>query len=489
MDSFLTLLHTNRRRVKETILQSVGVHHAHEDPVLEAKMKDFHRHAEALARVREAMQIWSDAVDALCAAQVILADSLSAYLDESHDNHGDNSNRQRAASSDHFYSQGPYRDIATALKNIQLNINNNLRPVIHETFYERCLQPTEAILSLVPAINEKYQERKAVLLDFDAYNARIESDTSKGKEANHKTLSKLDKTTKELAACQGTINHALDEFNKAKPHLLGSELAAVVSCMYYFASASSGLMGKLLPFLPQASSTLCIMCEKSQRIQQGHHKSGRHLSHLLSTHSRSANAAQQISHDTQKMSDSILTGSNDLSGLTIAAPIVARSDMLGGQTGGYGESHDGSTVTFFPMQSVPSSSSSTSSSSTSSSTTISSSMPHTPSVISPLPPSSMEGGHLNPTFSPNPNSTTTSNLAPAKPKRDATTISTLRPLTSSDTLPPPIPASTPNPNNSSTASTSSTQGAPDRRSTLTLNFSEVYVTEDSAKMVWDEENR
>ena len=185
MNDVTSWLHTTRRRVKEGILQAVGAHKPTEHAHFDEKIREFNSHVTEIQRIQEALQIWSDAVDTLCAANVVLADAFNRHFDVSMEEGG----------SEAMRIQGQYKDVAGAFKMIEHEINDVLRPSIHDIFHERCLQPTESIAALVPAINDQINLRKKILLDFDSYNSKIQYEASLGRDPKSKTKQKLDDTT------------------------------------------------------------------------------------------------------------------------------------------------------------------------------------------------------------------------------------------------------------------------------------------------------
>jgi len=310
------------------ILQAVGAHRGSENVEFDEKIREFNLHVNEIQRIREAMHIWSDAVDTFCAANVILADAFHRHFDSCRD-------EQSVPQS--------YRSIATAFKKIEYDINNVLRPTVKEVFYKRCIEPTESIVAMVPAINEQIHLRKQILLDFDSYNAKIQNDASAGRDPNMKTKAKLSKTTQELASVQESIKNSLREFNSAKPNMLGNELAAAVACIYHLSSTSAVNLAKILPFIPQTSSTLCILCSQSSK-----HKA-QSLSSLRKSQQTQQNQQPQVSVATilsviseqqeklQRIS-STSRPSEPEPELSVVRPIVSRSGFAGGKDGGYGVS-------------------------------------------------------------------------------------------------------------------------------------------------------
>jgi len=160
----------------------------------------------------------------------------------------------------------PYFHVSSAFEEILRDIKQIIQPAIRETFLNRCLKPLLSILALVPPINEHIYARKTMLLDFDSFRAKLEKEIAAGRDASHpssaKNLSKLDESSKRLFEVQQTIYALFDEFEAAKGVMLGAEFTSFMACYYHHYSSSTDIVSRLLPLLPQVSSTLSILHSK-----------------------------------------------------------------------------------------------------------------------------------------------------------------------------------------------------------------------------------
>jgi hypothetical protein len=221
--------------------------------------RNFTAHVNELNKIKEAMDLWIESYDTFCLSSSILSESFKTFFSQSPFKPVDEDQGQ-------FPPNGPhstYMNTAIAFDKIMIDISQIVQPSVRETFVNRCLKPTISILSLVPAISEQVQERRTVMLDFDSYKAKIQKEHSAGRDSAHPNVvrkaQKLDDSAKKLYTIQQTIVSAIDEYEAARPIMLGAEFTSFVACVYHQAFYTADLTSKLLPVLPQTASSLAIM--------------------------------------------------------------------------------------------------------------------------------------------------------------------------------------------------------------------------------------
>lgn len=202
-----------------------------------------------LQKLKQLMELWVESYETFCAASYLLGNAWKSYHQ-----------RGQGSSEDKSLS---FQVASCELDNIFQNMQQDISPIIKNTFSKRCIKPVVNILSLVPTVQDLIQERKTLLLDFDAYKSRIQKEHAAGRDSTHRSVAKkaakLDESAKKLHTVQTTINRTFHEFETARPESLGFELSAFLACVHSIASNLSNSTAKLLPILPQSASTLAII--------------------------------------------------------------------------------------------------------------------------------------------------------------------------------------------------------------------------------------
>jgi bridging integrator 3 len=235
-----------QRRMKETILQTVGAHDKTDDGLFDEKHQSFVAFSRDLAKVHLSLQLWLDSMDLLCASSVGIGESLSAFC----------------AASERG-NESPLLDVAQAFHAISTDFNTVMRANMRSTFIDRCLKPIESILAIVPVVNDKMQKRKHLRLDTDFYRSKLASEQSAGKSEDHpavvKIAYKLTEATKTLDAITSELVSCIDELSCQREFMLGPEMAAMVACMQTFYASYSSNLAQISPMIPQSASTSCLL--------------------------------------------------------------------------------------------------------------------------------------------------------------------------------------------------------------------------------------
>jgi hypothetical protein len=297
-------LKATQRRVKETILQSVGAHDKTEDQEFDEICGRFTNFSRDLVKVHMAMQLWLDSIDLFCGAWIGIGESLTTFCSPD----GGGGSSTNGTSSEEIL---PLHQLSKVFTTIGNDVNTSLKNVLKVVFIDRCLKPIESILAIVPILNSKIQERKKVLLDVGFYKSKRQSELSSGKEIDHPTMikitNKLNDSTRILELLSNDIINCVDELSFAKTKMLGPEIAALFSCMETFSNLISTKISQLYPLVPQTASTKCLLIA-SLETAESHLKSNQ-LVEILRT-----NPAQNFPLE----------------------PILRRNGAVGGTAGGYG---------------------------------------------------------------------------------------------------------------------------------------------------------
>lgn len=250
------------------------------------------------------MELWMESLEAFCASSHMLSEQWKHFHTHS-----------PYAAAD-ATSQSPFGDVSVEMDRILTNLHQVVQPAIKETFTNRCLQPVLAILSLVPPIQDRLQQRKALLLDYDAHKAKIQKKMAAAGgsvEPSARRTEKFDETTLRLRTVQAELQANLAEFELARPVTLGPELAAFTGCIHSFASSLSTSSSQLLPCIPQAASSLA------------------RISHVVAELGLNP-PRNRYSTKLLKVPDGFSTPRTSLK---VLDPVVSRAEAAGGSYGGY----------------------------------------------------------------------------------------------------------------------------------------------------------
>lgn len=282
-----------QRRVKETILQSVGAHDKTEDQEFDEKCAKFTLFYHDLTKVHLSMQLWLDSIDLLCGSWVGMGESLNKFCTTGSDS-----------------ENSPLSDIIKCFSLIGNDVNSVLKGVIKSIFIDRCMKPIESILAIVPIINQKIQERRNLLLDVGFYNSKKQSEKNSGKDDNHpnviKLTNKLNESERLLHNLTGDIDSCIDQLCSARSYMLGPEIAALISCMESFPLIISQKVGQMTPLIPQTASTTCLLL-----------------------------ASIETAEINLKSNGLVETLQSNITSFPIQ-PTLRRTGAMGGTTGGYG---------------------------------------------------------------------------------------------------------------------------------------------------------
>lgn len=200
------------------------------------------------------MQYYLDAADAMSKAETILAEALDGYY--------------KAASLDggsggEAALKPPCHAVADFFRATMAERFSVQRANINNIINQRAVKPLTAILAKVGAIHEKIKLRKTLLADHDSSVMLLQRAREAGKPQDDPSVQrhsiKLDEVSSNLGRVLSSVDSSLEDFKQARPHMIAQEMAAVVGCMYYNGTSIVSLLGKLLPLLPQSSSTLCVL--------------------------------------------------------------------------------------------------------------------------------------------------------------------------------------------------------------------------------------
>ena len=234
-----------------------GTSHSVEDAEHEARARAFQEQVERLKQVRMALQLYSDAIDALSKAEVVVAESFDAYY---------------KACPPCGDDPLPHMEVAASFKHFAVDKYTGARVSITGIVQSRCIKPITAILSKVGPLEEKIKLRKSLLQDHETHRTSLHREREAGKGAEDPSVQrqsvKLDSISLNLGKVASSVEQGLKEFEDARPHMLAQELAAAVACLFYQGQVTTTLLGRLLPPLPQVASTLCLLHALGSRKQR-----------------------------------------------------------------------------------------------------------------------------------------------------------------------------------------------------------------------------
>lgn len=267
------------------VARAVGFETEHaESPEFTRKLSDFNTHVSDLQRVRDALQLYSDSMEAMLAAQVVLGDALDTYYRSSMQASCSSSEEQQARVTSSpaptaVSSRGTsdlanattidgkkldgddsmmHHNIAKLYKKYGHHMHNNMRPVLHEVFTSRCIRPVNYILARVPSVHENLARRKKLIYDFND----VQSQLSREKQQSQKSItleSKLNEIQNEIQDNNHDLMLSLDEFAVSRPLMLRQEFSAMIACSYHHVNSAMSQLGQLLPLLPQSASSMCLL--------------------------------------------------------------------------------------------------------------------------------------------------------------------------------------------------------------------------------------
>jgi hypothetical protein len=291
-------LKATQRRVKETILQSVGAHDKTEDLKFDEICYKFTLFSRDLVKVHMTMQLWLDSIDLFCSSWIGVGESLTTFCTLSSEHNSDLQNL-------------PLHQLSKTFLAIGTDVNQSLRGILKSIFMDRCLKPIESILAIVPVINQKIQERKNVLLDVGFYKSKRQSELSSGKDPEHpsvvKLTNKLNESNRILETLTNDVINCVEELSFARTNMLGPEIAALLACMETFPAVLSQKVAQLQPLIPQTASTKCLLLASLE--------------------------AAESSLKSNDLVDSLRSNPT----ISPVEPTLRRTGAFGGTSGGYGQ--------------------------------------------------------------------------------------------------------------------------------------------------------
>ena len=228
-----------------------------ETPEFTKRVVEFKTHVNDLQKVRDALQLYSDSMEAMLAAQVVLGDALDAYYrssmktaSTSEESTNDNSREDNKKSMIHH-------NVARLYKGFGNNMQYTMRPVLHEVFVSRCVRPVNFILARVPFVDDLLKARKKLVAEFN--DTRMQYSEKQSGVKAQQLEEKLVSLQTQIATNNHSLMLSLDEFAVARPLMLKQEFASLVACSFHHFRTSANHLATLLPVLPQAASSLCLL--------------------------------------------------------------------------------------------------------------------------------------------------------------------------------------------------------------------------------------
>jgi len=272
-------LFTKKRRAQERVLQAVGAHQGTEDEIFIKKYSEFKSYTVDVQRCHDAFLLAIDSIDIYSNSCLCTGDAFKQLHFNNNNSNNTNNNTSNNTNANKAQNNAMKMGVISDLNyNIGYDINEHLHSNIRILLIEKCVKPTAYILNQLPAIDAKVAERKRILLDYDYWKAKLQSQhaslsntltntitnsvnsvsgTSVQLSDNYaKIAEKLNEKMLELAQVQIDVEIAIEEFEDAKTTMLAPEIAVYNACMYYFATSNAILYSQLFTFLPQSQQTL-----------------------------------------------------------------------------------------------------------------------------------------------------------------------------------------------------------------------------------------
>ena len=121
------------------------------------------------------MQLWSDAMENMCSANLILAEAFTNHFEKGiRKKENDNKDNDiKDNDNDVTIELLQLRNTANTLQNMCKTYNDNIKTNIKKIFYDKCLFPTTEVLNIVPTIEHKLTERYSLLIYIYTINITI----------------------------------------------------------------------------------------------------------------------------------------------------------------------------------------------------------------------------------------------------------------------------------------------------------------------------
>lgn len=264
----------------------------------------FSGHVHELNKILQLMEIWQESFEHFNAISVALSDAIRVY-------HAPQTKSPNTFNDNTIQTESPYLQSANILNNVLINAQECLVPAVRDVFTAKCVKPVLSILATVQPVQDELQQRKSLLLDFDSYRVKLEKEVQAGRDSSHpqvvKKAAKLDDSAKKLHQVQSSICHTFLEFESARYHALGPELASFLGCLHSYSAYLHSSLSDILPMLPQSASTIAAV------------------------DSRRFNILSRSPLDIQRVDVNVI-------GRRVSVePVYARTSYEGGRTGGYGQ--------------------------------------------------------------------------------------------------------------------------------------------------------
>jgi hypothetical protein len=196
--------------------------------------------------MKELMEIWIESFEAFSQATAVLTDAWHTF-------HCQSPYRTQQEES-------PFLGVSTKLNGILLTVDEKIRPVVQATFNDKCIKPINSLLTLAQPMNDSLQQRKTLLAEFDSLRMKIEKEARDSHHPNvERKKQKLEESAKKLGGVQTYVYSTFREFELARSHTLGPELAVFISCIYSFSASLHNSLSELIPLVPQCGVTFAHM--------------------------------------------------------------------------------------------------------------------------------------------------------------------------------------------------------------------------------------
>ena len=240
---------TQKRRIKEEFLQSIGAHERTTDFGFDQKCHKFYMLDRVLQDIHASFTAYLESIDALSRASSAVSSGLTSL---------------------YTFENCAFDKTARDAIDTHGAITKIVVPAVKRAFVDMVIKPCGTLLAKMPEIHQMIERRKQLLLDFDSYRSRYAAESQRGKTSAsaEKLSNKLETTKAALHSLEEQILHRFDELEQERPSMLVSELSSLVSCETHFHATCAEHLGNLLPVLPQAATSMCLLASYTNFHQQ-----------------------------------------------------------------------------------------------------------------------------------------------------------------------------------------------------------------------------
>ena len=264
-----------RRRAKENFLQKLGAHSGTNDPAFDEKVASVELLDHQLQTMYDAVSDYLEATSAMQQASVKMGKAFSEIIAEGADlpggvGAGMASGLTSGIASGAIDEEEEEKDSSASpdirlLVQEYLDLNLKIRQFTKESIEITCMEtvvrPAGEKLKAIPVLTQKVSQRQQKLLDFDAYRAKLNAESTKNpnSETTLKLASKLERARESVDCVTHEVLEACDEIGENHAELIASGFSSLVACQTMLSIKSAESLEPLLKMLPRSAEALCMI--------------------------------------------------------------------------------------------------------------------------------------------------------------------------------------------------------------------------------------